>query len=144
MLSQGIGIPCRHSQSCLQGGQVRPLFLRRMIDLLHAMHRPPHCRAPIRLNAGFRSDLAWWRAFVERWNGVSFLPPPSYLPSVEFTSDASGSWGCGAWYKHSWFQLQWGPASCGLLIAEKELIPIILAGAIWGSTLAGPPSTQPL
>ena len=27
----------------------------------------------IRLNVEFRSDLAWWTLFVDRWNGVSML-----------------------------------------------------------------------
>ena len=40
-------------------------FLRRMIDLLHAVHRPPNSTVPIRLNRGFRSDLAWWVTFIE-------------------------------------------------------------------------------
>ncbi len=35
-------------------------FLRRMIDLLHAVHAPSHSRTPIRLNVEFWSDLAWW------------------------------------------------------------------------------------
>lgn len=48
------------------------------------------------------------------------------------TSDASGSWGCGAWHGHSWFQLQWDHQSSALLIMVKELLPIILACAIWG------------
>lgn len=113
---------------------VRPgrSFLRRMFDLLHAVHRPRNSTTPIRLNRGFRSDLAWWRMFVAQWNGVSFLQPPSYLPQLVVTSDASGSWGCGAWHQSSWFQLEWDHRSYSLSIAEKELIPIILAGAAWG------------
>ena len=68
-------------------------FLRRMIDLLYAVHSQI---TVIRLNVGFRSDLAWWQEFLPRWNGISFLPPPPppplHLPQVEFASDASGSW----------------------------------------------------
>ena len=112
-------------------------FLRRMLDLLHAVHRPPNSKVPIRLSVGFRSDLAWWRTFVDPWNGVSFLPPPSHLPRVDLTSDASGSWGCGAWHQNSWFQLQWDVRSRDLSIAEKELIPIVLAAATWGGAWHG-------
>ncbi len=112
-------------------------FLRRMIDLLHAVHRPPNSKVPIRLNKGFRSDLAWWQEFLVDWNGISFLPSPSHLPQTEFTSDASGSWGAGAWHRESWFQIQWGPRSQALSIAEKELVPIILACDTWGSTWHG-------
>ena len=118
---------------------VRPgrSFLRRMLDLLHSVHRPPNSPVPLRLNQGFRADLAWWRLFLERWNGVSFLLPPAHLPQVEMTTDASGSWGCGAWHKQSWFQVQWGQGSHTMTIAEKELIPIILGCAAWGHSWSG-------
>ena len=52
-------------------------FLRRMIDLLHVVHHPASRWVPIRLNQGFRAELAWWTEFVGCWNGISFLHPPS-------------------------------------------------------------------
>ena len=107
-------------------------FLRRMIDLLQGvpMHRlHPH---PIRLNREFRSDLAWWHLFVQEWNGVSFLPPPPQLAVKEMASDASGSWGCGAWHETKWFQLQWDVTSQEMAITAKELLPIVVACALWG------------
>ena len=112
-------------------------FLRRMLDLLHSTNHHSSRFHYIRLNTGFRSDLAWWRTFLESWNGVSFLAPPSHLPKVELTTDASGSWGCGAWHLNSWFQLQWDVRSHPLYIAEKELLPIILACDTWGSSWRG-------
>ena len=45
-------------------------FLRRMFSLLHSSKDPNRF---LRLNAEFRSDLAWWLAFASRWNGISFL-----------------------------------------------------------------------
>ena len=105
-----------------------------MIDLLHAV---PSSQSQIRLNAEFRSDLAWWSRFLSAWNGTSFLPVPSQLPAVELTSDASGSWGCGAWCGSSWFQLEWDHKAYCLSIPEKELIPIILACASWGAKWKG-------
>ena len=63
---------------------------------------------------------------------MSFLLPPARLPRVHMTSDASGSWGCGAWHGSGWFQLRWNHRSQPLTIAEKELIPIILGCAVWG------------
>lgn len=108
-------------------------FLRRMIDLLHTGHHSLHSTHLIRLNKGFRSDLAWWRTFIREWNGISFLHPPAHLPQFHLYSDASGSWGCGAVWGRLWFQLQWDASSHHLSIAEKELIPIILAFAVWGA-----------
>ena len=109
-------------------------FLRRMLDLLHAVPLDPMHPHPIRLNREFRSDLMWWCTFVARWNGISFLPPPSHLPHLQMASDASGSWGCGAWYGMNWFQLQWDGRSSALPIMVKELLPVVLACAVWGQT----------
>ena len=57
---------------------------------------------------------------------------------VEVWSDASGGWGCGAYWRTQWFQLPWSTvpiASHG--IAAKELLPIVLAAAIWGHEWRG-------
>ena len=112
-------------------------FLRRMIDLLHSRQHASRKPTMIRLNTGFRSDLAWWQTFLTSWNGVSMLPPSSLLPTLEMASNASGNWGCGAWHKDRWFQIPWDDRSQHLPIAVKELIPIIVAGAIWGQAWLG-------
>ena len=62
-------------------------------------------------------------------NGVSFLPPPAHLPLQQMASDL---WGCGTWYNCHWFQLRWDGRSEGLPIMVKELLPIVLACAVWG------------
>jgi len=47
-------------------------------------------------------------------------------------SDASGSFGCGAWWNRYWFQLKW-PKKCVLgSIAAKELLPMVVARVVWG------------
>ena len=56
--------------------------MRRMFTLLHSSSDPNRF---LRLNAEFRSDLAWWLAFASSWNGVSFLQlSGSTEPSVGF------------------------------------------------------------
>lgn len=112
-------------------------FLRRMIDLLHAGPHPSHPAALICLNTEFRSDLAWWQYFVQSWNGISFLPPSPFLPVCEMASDASGNWGCGAWFHNRWFQIQWNPFTFELPITVKELLPILVAGVLWGHHWSG-------
>ena len=82
----------------------------------------------IRLNRTARQDLSWWHVFLCIWNGVSVIPHAA--PSHTITSDASGSWGCGAVYKNLWIQLPCPPPP--VTIAPKELAPIILAVAMWG------------
>eukprot|EP00731_Ephydatia_muelleri_P003574 Em0001g3574a len=53
------------------------------------------------------------------------------------SSDASGSWGCGAWHGTLWFQWRWGPLSGQQPIAAKEFIPILIAALVWGRSWSG-------
>ena len=54
-------------------------------------------------------------------------------PSVEVVSDASGSFGCGGfWAAHGWFQVQWPESWLAIHITAKELLPVVIASALWG------------
>ncbi len=53
-------------------------------------------------------------------------------PGVVVTSDASGSWGCG-----DWFQIPWQSYWEGVHITVKELLPVVVACAIWGRSSQG-------
>ena len=91
-----------------------------------------------RLNKEFRSDLFWWHIFINKWNGLSFLRAPSCALSVDgqVQTDASGSWGCGAFYSDQWFQYRWPPEWLSSGIMAKELVPIIISSAVWGRSWA--------
>lgn len=52
-------------------------------------------------------------------------------PDVLLTSDASGNWGCGAFSGKLWLQLKWTHGTCSYNITVKELLPIVLALAMW-------------
>lgn len=108
-------------------------FLRRAISLLSVAKQSHH---HIRLNAEFRSDTMWWKMFATQWNGTAIIIPKG-PPDATITSDASGTWGCGAWYGHKWFQLKWPDNMQSKNIAVKELIPIIIATLVWGPDLSG-------
>ena len=113
---------------------VRPgrTFLRRMIDTMSIAKQPHH---HVRLNTGFRSDLHWWAAFLPMWNGRSILPPAT--PAHTLTSDASGTLGCGAVSDNgNYFQLRWPESWAGVNIAVKEMVPVVLSVAVWGSQWA--------
>ena len=58
-------------------------------------------------------------------------------PGHEFTSDASGAWGCEAWYGMSWFQHAWGRSAQDGDISAKELILVVITAAVWGPQWAG-------
>ena len=111
---------------------VRPgrTFLRRMFDLLKGI---PQKQQFVRLNTSFRSDLMWWHTFLESWNGVSMMRDGLQAsPDHHVTTDASGSFGCGAWWGHWWLQYKWPEGLESWSIAIKELVPIIMACAMWG------------
>ena len=105
-----------------------------MIDLLSTPRQPHHC---IQLNRYFRSDLAWWQLFLASWNGVGLIQQPEQGRGAQFSTDASGSWGCGAWCGPKWFQVKWDGRMGAIPIAVKELIPVILAAAMWGPCWKG-------
>ena len=67
------------------------------------------------------------------WNGISLLwNSRKQDPDIIVLSDASGSWGCGVCWGAQWLQLQWSPHLKDLSIAVKELIPVVLAAAMFG------------
>jgi len=88
-----------------------------------------------RLTSGFRSDLRWWHLFVSHWNGLSFINGSA--PDFIITTDASASWGCGAVFESQWMQLAWSREWAEEDIMAKELVPIVLSCAIWGTLLSG-------
>lgn len=103
-------------------------FLGRAIGLLKLAKSKFH---NIRLSADFKADMMWWKTFAPHWNGAS-LVVHNHSPLHTITSDASSSWGCGAWHNNNWFQLCWDLQSQSWGIAPKELAPALIAAALWG------------
>jgi hypothetical protein len=59
-------------------------------------------------------------------------------PAATITSDASGRWGCGAFTDGGeWFQVRWLEEWEVVHITTKELIPIMVACAVWGGQWPG-------
>ena len=103
-------------------------FLRQLFSLLPLANKPHH---KVRLNCSVRADIRWWQCFLQDWNGTFFVSPS--FPTTQVFSDASCSYGCGAFVVNGpWFQFQWPQAWEQIDISIKELIPIIAAAAVWG------------
>ena len=125
----------QHAASVVSSGR---LFLRRIYDLLAATrHFKPHHF--VRLNAECRADIEWWATFHRRLNGVSLIRKVAAVqPDVVVRSDASGNWGCGAFWGTVWIQATWDDLPIGRkAIAAKELIPIVLTAIVWGHAWPG-------
>ena len=92
-----------------------------------------HPEHHVQLNAAARADIVWWHLFAEEWNGISILWDSStLLPEFKVFSDASGSWGCGALWGFQWFHFKWPDQFRPFSIAIKELIPVVVAAAVFG------------
>ena len=111
-------------------------FLQRMFDLAQVAKELHH---HIRLSASFRSDLEWWAMFLSDWNGVSMMVSLGRVsPEVTITSDASGKMDCGAISSlGKWFQGLWHGVWQDVHITVKELLPIVIACAVWGLECQG-------
>lgn len=109
---------------------VRPgrRFVRRLIQVMSAAKKRDHF---VRLGCDVRSDLTWWHKFLDAWNGVGILPTMA-TPRLSLYTDASGKWGCAGIWGNKWFQWKWGDRAEQWHIAPKELLPIVLAGLLWG------------
>jgi len=94
----------------------------------------------IRLNKEFMLDIAWWHTFAHCWNDLSMLCNSESL-SYNFTihTDASGSWGCGAFMSGQWLQWEWLNTWVPQGIMAKKLVLIVLSCALWGPQLAKQP-----
>ncbi|XP_011405990.1 PREDICTED: uncharacterized protein LOC105313901 [Amphimedon queenslandica] len=77
-----------HAATLIQLGRT---FLRELFKLLHKVNKPQHF---IQLTTTETADLYWWDCFLQRWNGHSFFLVP--VPTVHVYSDASTTFGCGA------------------------------------------------
>ena len=110
-------------------------FLSRLYAMQNIGSHPDHF---IQLNQPARGDLLWWHLFASKWNGISLLWDLGKKdPDISMVSDASGSWGCGAFWSPHWFQLQWDDRLQTLSITVKELIPIVVAAAVFGRQWKG-------
>ena len=81
-------------------------FLRCMIDTAMTVK---HLEHHIKLRLEFASDLAWWDCFLPSWNSKSMMAVhgKGWNPHIVFSTDASGSWGCGAIRQTRWIQCPW-------------------------------------
>ena len=111
---------------------VRPgrAFLQRLYAMQSVGSAPSH---NIRLNTVARADIVWWQLFVSRWNGVSMIfDPRTATAGRKVVSDASGSWGAGAVCPPNWLLFKWPPELQDTSIQVKELVPVVVAAALYG------------
>lgn len=62
---------------------------------------------------------------------------PLRHPDHHLYTNASCTWGRSAWSLSHWLQIQWSAETPLPIIALKELIPIVIATAVWGPLWTG-------
>ena len=102
-------------------------FLRSLIDASSTVKVTGAPRPPVGTCQRGSGVVAY---FVRALNGISLLPAAELSQTIYF--DASGGWGFGAKWNHQWFQVPWPKDWAFMHISPKELVPIVIAVALWG------------
>ena len=107
------------------------LFTRRLITLTIKV------KQLIRLNDEAQADILWWKTFLPSWNGTALFVDRTATAAIdlEIYTDASGTHGCGAYYRGAWFHYGWQPTqqlSRHISIQWQELFAILAAALTWG------------
>ena len=115
-----------HAATVVREGRV---FLRYLYNI-QAESRSSHHY--VHLDAEAKADLLWWTHFLQHWNGTTFFMQPA-IPTEHIFTDASGSIGAGGfWQPQRCFQLKWPGSWNETDIVVKELVPVVIAAALWG------------
>ncbi len=106
------------------------VFLNRMLHTLRSMSLD---QKSINLSPSFKKDLRWWRRYVLRFNGVSFIPPIIWSePDFYFSTDSCLS-GCGGICKNEYFHSAYPSfiIAMELRIHQLELLAVLVAVRLW-------------
>ena len=106
------------------------IFLRRLITISPAAQNLDNF---VRLNVSARFDIQWWSHFSCLWNGTSKLVRFNRAnPQFTVTSDAPGSWDCGACEGEKWLIFEWPSNTEASHISVREIVPVVMSAALWG------------
>ena len=111
------------------------VFMNRLLETLRSMKS----KKVIKLSESFRKDLKWWKLFMDKYNGVSFIPSSFWTePDVSFATD-SCMVGCGGICSKEYFHTPFPNdiAQQELPIHCLEMLAVLLAVRMWGCHLQG-------
>ena len=121
-----------HAASVIPVGRA---FLRPLINKVAAQ---PYGSSWVSLGREDRESIKWWVYLLRHWNGVCLMDFPvfSRQADLELASDSAGSGGLGIVYGREWVAAGW-PHPHPANIAVLELIPLVIAATIWGTSWEG-------
>ena len=74
-----------------------------------------------RFGREFCSDLNWWDVYLCNWNVMRHINAATEH-NYTIQMNASGSWGCGAFFQGRWFQWEWPVQWAPMNIMVKQLV----------------------
>ena len=111
------------------------VFLNRVLELLRSFGP----NQTIVLSESFRKDIRWWSKFVSKFNGVSFIPSPTWNePDVTFATD-SCLVSCGGHCLKDYFHTPFPRVITvqNLPIHCLELLAVLVGVRCWGYLCQG-------
>ena len=83
-------------------------------------------------------DTQWWLTFASTWNGKSVFHDLEWTrsPDLDLYTDVSDI-GFGGYFQGRWFLESWPAEFVREPIMVRELVPIIVACALWGESWKG-------
>ena len=113
------------------------IFLNRLLDTLRSVNWDS--TKNIKLSDEFRKDLKWWELFIERFNGVAFIPSPIWdEPDVSMATDSCLT-GCGGICYNQIFHTTFPNTILRqeLPIHKLEFLAVLIGARIWGHLFRG-------
>ena len=113
------------------------VFLNRLLELLRSVDWKQNTR--VKLSDDFHKDLRWWGLFMERFNGVAFIPSAFWTePDVSMATD-SCLHGCGGVSSDQYFHTEFPRfiSEQDLAIHKLEFLAVLVGARIWGAKFRG-------
>ncbi|XP_053398262.1 uncharacterized protein LOC128556673 [Mercenaria mercenaria] len=116
-------------------------FLRRFYEAMSGLDKPHHHR---RVTTDIVDDLRVWVSFLNNFNGVVHIPANVWHDSnvLNLHTDSAGAADCGGacyldgcWAFFPW-PLSWSKSQILKDMTFLEMVPVVLAIALWGSRIA--------
>ena len=118
---------------CVQQSRI---FLNRLLDALRSFSDE---NTKINLSDSFKKDIQWWCLFMDKFNGVSYIPPAVWdEPDVTFSTDSCLT-GCGGICGREYFHYSYPQEiqKQELPIHALEMLAVLIAVRFWGKYCVG-------
>ena len=118
---------------CVLGSRI---FISRLLATLRTLKKQHH---RFKIGSEFRKDLGWWQQFLEKYNGVTYIPDMVWAePDMNMSTDACLK-GAGGFAGLSYFSEQFPEfvKKQNFHINILELLTVLVGLRLWGNQFSG-------